>query len=52
MSLGSTAKWLIDKLVNLVLRGYRRNKEDIKLQTVHMQAALSATRLATAIVRC
>jgi hypothetical protein len=51
MSLGSTAKWLIDKLVNLVLRGYRRNK-DIKLQTVHMQAALSATRLATAVVRC
>jgi hypothetical protein len=49
ISLGSAAKWLTEKLVNLVQRGYRTNKEVIRLQAAQKNAAVSAARLATAV---
>ncbi|TVT99735.1 hypothetical protein EJB05_54874, partial [Eragrostis curvula] len=49
MSLGPVANWLKRKLVNVV--GYRRKREDIRLQTSQMHAALSAARLAIAVAR-
>ncbi|XP_062222381.1 uncharacterized protein LOC133921502 isoform X2 [Phragmites australis] len=49
ISLGAMAEWLKTKLVNIVQRGCGTKREDRRLQTVQMHAALSVARLATAV---
>ncbi|KAF2946426.1 hypothetical protein DAI22_02g292600 [Oryza sativa Japonica Group] len=51
MTVGGVAEFLKSKLANMVQRGCGRKREDIRLQTAQMHAALSVARLATAVAR-
>uniref|UniRef100_A0A0D9VJP2 VAN3-binding protein-like auxin canalisation domain-containing protein n=1 Tax=Leersia perrieri TaxID=77586 RepID=A0A0D9VJP2_9ORYZ len=51
MTMGGVTEFLKSKLVNMVHRGCGRKREDIRLQTAQMHAALSVARLATAIAQ-
>jgi hypothetical protein len=47
--MGPVAEWLKAKLTNIMQRGYGRNREDKRLQTAQMHAALSVARLSTVV---
>lgn len=49
MTVGPMAEWLKVKLVNIVQRWCGRKREDIRLQTAKMHAALSVAWLATVV---
>ncbi|KAF8768572.1 hypothetical protein HU200_007120 [Digitaria exilis] len=49
MMVGPVAEWLKAKLMNIMQRQYGRNREDKRLQTAQMHAALSLARLSTVV---
>uniref|UniRef100_J3LFZ9 VAN3-binding protein-like auxin canalisation domain-containing protein n=1 Tax=Oryza brachyantha TaxID=4533 RepID=J3LFZ9_ORYBR len=51
MTVGGVVQFFKTKLANMVQRGCGRKREDIRLQTAQMHAALSVSRLATAVAR-
>jgi len=49
MIMGPVAEWLKSKLMNMMQKGYGRNREDKRLRTAQMYAALSVARLSTVV---
>lgn len=49
MIMGPVAEWLKSKLMNMMQKGYGRNREDKRLRTAQMHAALSVARLSTVV---
>ncbi|CAL5018937.1 unnamed protein product [Urochloa decumbens] len=49
MIMGPVAEWLKAKLLNLMQKGYGKDREDKRLQTAQMHAALSVARLSTVV---
>ncbi|CAL4884747.1 unnamed protein product [Urochloa decumbens] len=49
MIVGPVAEWLKAKIINLMQRGCGRNREDKRLQTAQMHAALSVARLSAVV---
>ncbi|CAD6343631.1 unnamed protein product [Miscanthus lutarioriparius] len=49
MIMGPVAEWLEGKLMNIVQKGYVKKREDKRLQTAQINAALSVARLSTVV---
>ncbi|KAG2653133.1 hypothetical protein PVAP13_1NG432700 [Panicum virgatum] len=49
MIVGPVAEWLKSKLMNMMQKGYGRNREDKRLRTAQMHAALSVARLSAVV---
>ncbi|CAD6242914.1 unnamed protein product [Miscanthus lutarioriparius] len=49
MIMGPVAEWLKGKLMNIVQKGYVKKREDKRLQTAQINAALSVARLSTVV---
>ena len=49
MIMGPVAEWLEGKLINIVQKGYVKKREDKRLQTAQINAALSVARLSTVV---
>jgi hypothetical protein len=49
MIVAPVAEWLKAKLLNIMQRGYGSNREDKRLRTAQMHAALSVARLSTVV---
>ncbi|OEL36149.1 hypothetical protein BAE44_0002834 [Dichanthelium oligosanthes] len=49
MIVGPVTEWLKAKLMDMVQRGYGRKREDKRLQTAQINAALSVARLSTVV---